>query len=417
MISNRRDDRQSNFISPEPGSIRFAFYEATGRAAAGEGGFSCCRGKYRRPARFSMRAGRGDEMFQEFLSREIFRNRVEDYLVFLVVLVAGIVIITIFKRVVLGRLKQWAKTTSWNIDEFIVDIIRKMVVPIAYYGMFFLASKNLAIPPILERVIEMAGMVLIAFLSAQALIAVASFAIRAYIETAEKGSGRERALQGLMTMVRVVVWGLATVVLLDNLGFRINTVIAGLGIGGIAVALAAQNILGDLFAYFTIMFDRPYEIGDFVIVGEYMGVVNQLGVKTTRIGSLGGEQIIMSNKDLTDSRVRNYKRMERRRVLFRLGVTYQTPYEMLKEIPGIIREIIEGIEDTVFDRAHFSSYGDFSLVFEVVYYVMGNDYNKYMDIQQEINLGIHEEFEKREIEFAYPTQTVFMEKVNNKSGS
>ncbi|MDX1815373.1 MAG: mechanosensitive ion channel family protein [Thermodesulfobacteriota bacterium] len=350
-------------------------------------------------------------MFQEFLNRKIFQNRVEDYLVFLLVLVAGIVIITVFKRVVLRRLKQWAKTTTWNIDEFIVDIIRKMVVPIAYYGVFFLASKNLAIPPVMERVIEMAGMLLIAFLAAQALIAVASFAIRAYIETAEKGSGRERALQGLMTLIRVIVWGLATVVLLDNLGFRINTVIAGLGIGGIAVALAAQNILGDLFAYFTIMFDRPYEIGDFVIVGEYMGVVNQLGVKTTRIGSLGGEQIIMSNKDLTDSRVRNYKRMEKRRVLFRLGVTYQTPYERLKEIPGIIREIIEGIEDTVFDRAHFSSYGDFSLVFEVVYYVLGNDYNKYMDIQQEINLGIHEEFEKREIEFAYPTQTLFLEKV------
>jgi small-conductance mechanosensitive channel len=349
-------------------------------------------------------------MFQEFLNREIFRNRVEDYLVFLAVLVAGIVIITIFKRVVLGRLKQWAKSTNWNIDEFVVDIIRNMVVPIAYYGMFFLASKNLAIPPVLERIIEMAGMVLIAFLSAQALIAVAGFAVRTYIESAERGSGRERALQGLMTLIRVVVWGLATVVLLDNLGFRINTVIAGLGIGGIAVALAAQNILGDLFAYFTIMFDRPYEIGDFVIVGEYMGVVNQLGVKTTRIGSLGGEQIIMSNKDLTDSRVRNYKRMEKRRVLFRLGVTYQTSYEKLKEIPGIIREIIKGIEGTVFDRAHFSSYGDFSLVFEVVYYVAGNDYNKYMDIQQEINLGIHEEFEKREIEFAYPTQTLFLEK-------
>jgi len=146
-------------------------------------------------------------------------------------------------------------------------------------------------------------------------------------------------------------------------------------------------------------------------------VVNQLGVKTTRIGSLGGEQIIVSNKDLTDSRVRNYKRMEKRRVLFRLGVTYQTSYEMLKEIPGIIRGIIEGIEDTVFDRAHFSSYGDFSLVFEVVYYVVGNDYNKYMNIQQEINLGIHEEFEKREIEFAYPTQTLFIEKANNNSGN
>ena len=350
-------------------------------------------------------------MLQEFLNQEYFRNRVSDYLVFLIVLVAGIVIITIFKKVVLGRLKRWAKTTTWNIDEFIIDIIRKMLVPIAYYGVFFLAVKNLVIPRVLERAIEVAGMVLVAFLSAQALIAVARFGIRTYIETAEKGSDRERALKGFMTLIRVVVWGIATVFLLDNLGFRINTVIAGLGIGGIAVALAAQNILGDLFAYLSIMFDRPFEIGDFIIVGEYMGVVNHLGVKTTRIGSLGGEQIIMSNKDLTDSRVRNYKRMEKRRVLFRLGVTYQTPFAKLQEIPEIIAGVIRGVEDTVFDRAHFFSYGDFSLVFEVVYYVTSNDYTKYMNIQQEINLRIHEEFEKRKIEFAYPTQTLFLNKV------
>jgi small-conductance mechanosensitive channel len=347
-------------------------------------------------------------MFQEFLNREFFQNRVADYLVFLIVLVAGIVIVTLFQRIVLARLKRWAKTTAWNIDEFIVDIVRKMLVPIAYYGVFFLAVNHLALPRILDRIIGVAGMVLVAFLSAQALIAVARFAIRSYIETAEKGSSRERALQGFMTLIRVVVWGLAAVLLLDNLGFRINTVIAGLGIGGIAVALAAQNILGDLFAYFTIMFDRPFEIGDFIIVGEYMGVVNHLGVKTTRIGSLGGEQIVMSNKDLTDSRVRNYKRMERRRVLFRLGVTYQTPFGKLKEIPEVIAAVIRGVEDTAFDRAHFFSYGDFSLVFEVVYYVMGNDYTRYMDIQQEINLGIHEEFEKRKIDFAYPTQTLYL---------
>jgi small-conductance mechanosensitive channel len=350
-------------------------------------------------------------MFQEFLNREVFQNRVADYLVFLIVLLAGGLVITIFKRVVLARLKRWAKTTTWNIDEFLVDIMRNMVVPLAYYGVFFLAAKNLTLPRILERGIEVVWIMLVVFLSAQALITVARFGIRTYIESSEKGSDRERALKGFMTLIRVVVWGLATVVLLDNLGFRINTVIAGLGIGGIAVALAAQNILGDLFAYLTIMFDRPFEIGDFIIVGDYMGVINHLGVKTTRIGSLGGEQIIMSNKDLTDSRVRNYKRMEKRRVLFRLGVTYQTPYEKLKEIPGIIRGIIEGIEDSVFDRAHFSSYGDFSLVFEVVFYVMDRDYTKYMNIQEQINFRIHEEFERRKIEFAYPTQTLYLNKV------
>jgi small-conductance mechanosensitive channel len=352
-----------------------------------------------------------ETMLHEFLNQEYFRNRVADYLVFLALFGAGIILLTIFKRVILTRLRRLAESTSTKVDVFIIDVIQTMLLPLAYFGAFFLAAKNLTLGRFLEKAIEIAGIFLLTFLIAQLLMAVAKFGIMSYIETAKKGSDRERSLKGFMTLIRVVVWGLATVFLLDNLGFRISTVVAGLGIGGIAVALAAQNLLGDLFAYFVIMFDRPFEIGDFVIVGEYMGVIDRFGVKTTRISSLGGEQIIMSNKDLTDSRVRNYKRMEKRRILFRLGVTYQTPFGKLQEIPEIIAGVIRGVEYTTFDRAHFSSYGDFSLVFEVVYYVLSNDYTKYMNIQQEINFRIHEEFEKRKIEFAYPTQTLFLNKV------
>jgi small-conductance mechanosensitive channel len=188
-------------------------------------------------------------------------------------------------------------------------------------------------------------------------------------------------------------------------------VVAGLGIGGIAVALAAQTVLGDLFAYFTILFDRPFEIGDFVVVGEFQGTIERLGIKTTRLSSLGGEQIVMSNKDLTDSRVRNYKRMARRRVVFRLGVTYQTPVERLREIPTVVADIFREVEGTTLDRVHFFSYGDSSLLYEIVYYVDGNDYARYMDVQQAINLRIYEEFEKRRIEFAYPTRTLYLNKV------
>ena len=212
-----------------------------------------------------------------------------------------------------------------------------------------------------------------------------------------------------------MVWGIGITFLLDNLGFKISTVVAGLGIGGIAVALAAQTILGDLFSYFIIFFDRPFEIGDFIIIDSYMGNIEHIGIKTTRIRSLGGELLIFSNSDLTNSRIRNYKKMEKRRVVFSLGVTYQTNSEQLKEIPGIIRTAIETLEGAGFDRAHFASYGDFSLNFEVVYYVMSGDYGKYMDLQQEINLVIKEEFEKRGIEFAYPTQLLFIEKTQEKS--
>jgi len=351
-------------------------------------------------------------MLPGILNQEVFRNRVADYLVFTAILIGGFLIIRTLKRMILWRLRRWAETTVTKVDDFLIDIFRKMVVPLAYYGVFFLAAKNLNLNPFPERVIEVAGIFLIAFLVAQFLVASAKFGIRSYSETTEKGSARERALKGFMSLIRIVVWGLAAVFFLDNLGFRINSVIAGLGIGGIAIALAAQNVLGDLFAYFIIMFDRPFEIGDFIVVGDSMGVIDRFGVKTTRISSLGGEQIIISNKDLTDSRVRNYRRMERRRVVFRLGVTYQTPLDKLQEIPGIIAGIIRGIEETAFDRAHFFSYGDFSLVFEVVYYVTGSDYTRYMNIQEQINFRIHEEFEKRKIEFAGRYPPLYLNKVS-----
>ena len=225
-----------------------------------------------------------------------------------------------------------------------------------------------------------------------------------------KSESLERSLKGITGVLKIIICGLAITFFLDNLGFKISAVIAGLGIGGVAVALAAQAVLGDLFSYFAIVFDRPFEIGDFIIIGEYLGSIEHIGIKTTRIRSLGGEQLVFSNTDLTNSRVRNYKRMEKRRVVFKLGVTYQTPLAKLKAIPGMIEEVIKNVKNTVFDRAHFSTYGDFNLVIEVVYYVLSSDYNKYMDTQQQINFAIKEEFEKEKIEFAYPTQTLYMDK-------
>jgi small-conductance mechanosensitive channel len=204
---------------------------------------------------------------------------------------------------------------------------------------------------------------------------------------------------------------LGLVFLLDNLGFEISAVIAGLGIGGIAIALAAQAILGDLFSYFVIFFDRPFEIGDFIVIGDKKGNVEYIGIKTTRLRSLSGEQLVFSNTDLTNSRIQNFRRMERRRVVFKLGVVYETPGNQLAEIPVIVKEIIDEQPDVTFDRGHFASYGDFSLNFEFVYYVMSSDYNKYMDTQQAINLKIYQEFEKRGIVFAYPTQTLYLNKI------
>lgn len=208
---------------------------------------------------------------------------------------------------------------------------------------------------------------------------------------------------------RIAIWSVVLLLVLDNLGVNITALVAGLGVGGIAVALALQTILGDLFASLSIVLDKPFVVGDFLIVGDLLGSVEYVGLKTTRLRSLSGEQLVFSNSDLLNSRIRNFGRMYERRVQFNIGVTYQTPRDKLVAIPQIIREAVESQEKTRFDRSHFKEYGDFALVFESVYYVQGPDYNVYMDIQQAINLHIHECFEQAGIEFAYPTQKVYVQ--------
>ena len=200
------------------------------------------------------------------------------------------------------------------------------------------------------------------------------------------------------------------IVALDNLGFDITTLIAGLGVGGIAIALAVQNILSDLFASLSIVLDKPFVIGDFIIINEYMGTVEHVGLKTTRIRSLSGEQLVIANNDLLSSRIRNYKRMQERRIVFTIGVIYQTTKTQLEKIPKIIKDIIDKQKLARFDRSHFKNFGDFSLNFETVYWVESSDYNQYMDIQQAINLSIMAIFEEEKIEFAYPTQMVYVDK-------
>ena len=228
----------------------------------------------------------------------------------------------------------------------------------------------------------------------------------------EHHRGAAAAMDVLSVVIRVVVWSLVLLLILDNLGVNITALVAGLGIGGIAVALAAQNTFSDLFASLSIVLDRPFVVGDFVMVGEFLGTVERVGIKTTRVRSLSGEQLVFSNNDLLSSRLKNFGRMYERRVVFSIGVTYQTTAEHLKQIPTIIQEAIEAQEPVRFDRAHFQRYGDFALVFEAVYYVLSPEYNTYMDIQQAINLQIFETFGETGIEFAYPTQTLYVNRAS-----
>lgn len=226
----------------------------------------------------------------------------------------------------------------------------------------------------------------------------------------EKNPAAVTSIGALGLLARSLVWLLVVLLILANAGIEIGPLLAGLGVGGLAVALAVQTILKDLLASLSIILDKPFVVGDFLIIGDLLGAVEHIGLKTTRIRSLSGEQLVFSNNDLLESRIRNFGRMKERRVDFELGVTYQTPRDKIAKIPGIIREAILAQKGTRFDRSHFHRFGDFSLDFETIYYVNVPDFNTYMDIQQGINLQIHEAFEREGIEFAYPTQTLFLER-------
>ena len=209
-------------------------------------------------------------------------------------------------------------------------------------------------------------------------------------------------------VARTAIWVIVVLMILDNFGVNITTLVASLGIGGIAVALALQNVLGDLFSSLSIVLDKPFVVGDFIAVDDIAGTVEYVGLKTTRIRGLGGEQVVFSNSDLLGSRIRNYKRMETRRIVFGIGVTYEIGKRQLLSIPAILREAVEAQPQAKFDRAHFKSYGASSIDFETVYIVQTSDYNAYMDIQQAINITLFERFAEEGIDFAYPTQTVYL---------
>jgi small-conductance mechanosensitive channel len=232
-------------------------------------------------------------------------------------------------------------------------------------------------------------------------------AVRAWVER-RRTTAADRAAVGslgiISFLVGVVIWTLVLLAALDNLGINITALVAGLGIGGVAVALALQNVLGDLFASLAIALDRPFVVGDFLAIDNFLGSVEDIGIKTTRLRSVDGEQIVMSNSNLLQARVRNYGRMMDRRVVFTTSVAYETPIELIERIPALLRQTVEEQKDTRFDRAHFVKHGVASLDFETAYYVTTPDFNRYMDIQQAINLKIHRQFLELGIPFASATQ-------------
>jgi len=343
---------------------------------------------------------------ENVLEKEYFGNNVEHYLIALGIIVGALLIIRLFKKRLLNQIKKWTQNTETKLDDYLVSGLEKFGLPILNFVALYAGLRFLVFSERVTQIIGNAFVFVFVFYTVRMISSIIRLTLESYIGHQEGGIEKLKQINGIMLLINGVIWILGLLFLFDNLGYNVTTIIAGLGIGGIAIALAAQNILGDLFNYFVIFLDRPFEIGDFITVDDKRGTVEHIGIKTTRLKSITGEQLVFSNSDLTNSRIHNFKRMERRRIVFALGVIYQTPPQLVEKIPTILRSIVESQPGVTFDRAHFQKFGAFSLDYEVVYFVETSEYNQYMDIQQKINMEIFKVFAQEGIDFAYPTQSI-----------
>jgi small-conductance mechanosensitive channel len=352
----------------------------------------------------------------EFMNQTILGNTLIQWALAITAIVLGFIFLVLAKRLATNRLVALTSKTDTQWDDIIVAASKHTKTLFLLVVSIFLGSMFVHLPERVQSILQVTFIILLLIQMGIWLTVITVSMVEYYSKQAlEKNPAAATTMNALGFIGRIVIWSVITLVALDSLGINVTTVVAGLGIGGVAVALAVQNILGDLFASLSIILDKPFVIGDFLIIDEHMGGVEYVGLKTTRIRSLSGEQLIFSNSDLLNSRIRNYGRMFERRVVFNIGVTYDTPRDKLKLIPEIIRDAINTQKKTRFDRSHFMKYGDYALQFETVYYIKSPDYNIYMDIQQSIYFTIHEAFEREQIDFAYPTQKLFVEQTSEQT--
>lgn len=345
-------------------------------------------------------------MFQKII---IYQNPIQDWLIAAGIAVLFCTTVYVAKRVIHRKLESFAEKTATGWDNLLAGFIDRLSPIFILVLAVYFGSLKIVLPGNAHVVLgQTLGIITLIQFGIFISHAIHFWVERFRKKKIESNAGAVTTLISVGFVLRMVTWIILLLIGLDNLGINITTLIAGLGISGIAVALAIQNILSDLFGSFSIVLDKPFVIGDFIVIDRYMGTVEHIGLKTTRIRSLSGEQLIFSNADLLKSRIRNYKRMMDRRVVFSIDVVYETSYEQIKNIPKILQGIIENMDQVRFDRAHFFAYGNYALQFEVVYWVRNPDYNVYMDIQQAINLEIFRQFSDAGIQFAYPTQTLIM---------
>jgi len=348
----------------------------------------------------------------DFLNTQVLGNPVRTWLISTVLLFLMVGAYRVTHRFLMRRIEELSGRTKNDLDDALAAGIAATKPVLLLTIAILVASRPLSLPERVDGLLESVA-------TASILIQI-GFSIVAWLAVVLQSWrhgrwGDDPSGDSTFTIVRnalsIAVWAIVLMLVLENLGVDISALVTGLGIGGIAVALAVQNILGDLFASLTILIDKPFLTGDFLAVDDQSGTVETIGLNTTRLTSLTGEQLVFSNKDLLQSRIHNYGRMEERRVSFQIGVVYGTPPDVVKQIPGMIEAAIESQDQARFDRSHFKQLGESGLTFETVFYMTVPDYKSYMDVQQAVNLELLQRFTAQGIEFAYPTQYLYLETV------
>jgi len=347
----------------------------------------------------------------DILQYNFLNNTILEYLIALGVFFLSLIILKTFKFSILKKLKKIAKRTSTELDDILINSIDAIGWPLYFFLSLYIAIQFIQFPDIIGKIITYIILIALIYYIVKAIQQLIDFGFGKIIIKKQKEEGFDPAIINLSkNLIKGLLWISAAIIILQNFGYNLSTLLAGLGIGGLAIAFALQNILADIFSSFSIYFDKPFQVGDYIVIGKDKGTVKKIGIKSTRIETLQGEELVVSNQELTGTRVRNFKKMEKRRVVLSLGATYQTPIEKIKKVPELVKDIFNNVDKADLDRVHFKEFGNSSLNFEVVYFINSNEYSQYMDIQEDVNLAIKETFEKEDIEFAYPTQTVFIQK-------
>ncbi|HXY32491.1 MAG TPA: mechanosensitive ion channel family protein [Gemmatimonadaceae bacterium] len=344
----------------------------------------------------------------EPLSQLFLGNTVQAWGIALGTAAAAFLALVLVRRVAIRKFEKAAPRTPTHVDDLAVAQLKST-------RYFFLLVLSLELGSLMLEQPVSTKITLRTFTVIATLVQVGLWLtefVRFWAEEVGERSGGDAGSRMTISVVawvgRVVLWTIVLLLVLENLGVDVTALVTGLGIGGVAVALSVQNVLGDVFAALSIMLDKPFVVGDQIDIGGIVGTVEDIGMKSTRLRSVTGELVIVSNGDLLKSRIRNNQRAQERRVLFTIGVVYSTPPDTLARIPTMIEQIIAAQENTRFDRSHFSAFGDSGLLFETVYHITNRDYKSFMDAQQQIYLELARRFAAEHIDFAFPTRTVLL---------